>query len=137
MRRGLPPVRLGTPSTPGEHRALAAVLVASGVGHLLRPRVFDSIVPRWLPPSRRFWTVSSGLAEVAIGLAVAAPATRRAGGYAAAGLFVAVFPANVWMAWLWRRKTWPMRVGALARLPLQVPLVAWGLRVARSATPGG
>ncbi|WP_380165525.1 hypothetical protein [Jannaschia sp. R86511] len=122
---------------PGEHRALAAVLLGSGVMHLVRPRVFDSIVPRWLPPSRRFWTVASGLAEIGVGLAVARPGSRRVGGYAAAGLFVAVFPANLWMAWLWRHRPLAQRVGVLARLPLQVPLVAWGLRVARSAAPGG
>lgn len=122
---------------PAEHRALAALLLVSGVGHLVRPRPFDSIVPRWLPPSRRFWTTASGLAEIGTGLAVAAPPTRRAGGLAAALLFVAVFPANVWMVWLWRRKPWPYRVGALARLPLQAPLVAWGLRVSRAAAPGG
>jgi uncharacterized membrane protein len=113
------------------------VLLVSGVGHLVRPAPFDSIVPGWLPPSRRFWTVVSGLAEVGTGLLLLRPQTRRAGGLAAAGLFVAVFPANVWMAWLWRHKPWPYVVGALARLPLQLPLVAWGLRVARAAAPRG
>ncbi|MGJ7441287.1 DoxX family protein [Aquipuribacter sp. MA13-6] len=124
------------PAAPAEHRVLAAVLVGSGVLHLLRPRVFDSIVPPWLPPSRRFWTVASGVAELGVGLAVSQPRTRRAGGYAAAALFVAVFPGNLWMAWRWRDKPLPYRVGALARLPLQVPLVAWGLRVAGAAAPG-
>jgi len=124
------------PADPAEHRVLAAVLIGSGALHLLRPRVFDSIVPPWLPPSRRFWTVASGIAELGVGLAVSQPRTRRVGGYAAAGLFIAVFPGNLWMAWLWRRKPLPYRVGAIARLPLQVPLVAWGLRVARSAAPG-
>lgn len=122
---------------PAEHRALSALLLGSGLMHLVRPRVFDSIVPRWLPGSRRTWTLGSGVVELAVGLAVADPRTRRLGGLAAAGLFVAVFPANVWMAWLWRRKPWPMRVAALARLPLQVPLVAWGLRVAHAAAPRG
>lgn len=128
---------VAAPASPAEHRALSAVLIGSGIGHLLRPAFFDQIVPRWLPPSQRFWTTASGIAEIGVGLAVADPRTRRAGGFAAAGLFVAVFPANVWMAWLWRRKPLPYRVGALARLPLQVPLVAWGLRVARSAAPRG
>jgi uncharacterized membrane protein len=125
------------PVAPLEHRGLALLLVGSGLGHLLRPEPFDSIVPRWLPPSRRFWTVASGVAEVATGLAVAHPRTRRAGGAAAAALFVAVFPGNLWMAWLWRGKPWPYRAAALARLPLQLPLVAWGVRVSRAAAPRG
>lgn len=124
------------PAGPAEHRVLALVLLGSGAMHLLRPQVFDPLVPPWLPPSRRFWTVASGLAELGVGLAVSQPRTRRAGGFAAAGLFVAVFPGNLWMAWRWRGKALPYRVGAVARLPLQVPLVAWGLRVARSAAPG-
>lgn len=141
VRRAGRPALTGTamppPAGPGEHRALAGLLLVSGVGHLVRPLPFDSIVPRWLPPSRRFWTVVSGLAEIAVGLLLVRPETRRAGGLAAAGLFVAVFPANVWMVWLWRHRPWPYVVGALARLPLQLPLVAWGLRVARAAAPRG
>ncbi len=127
----------GPAAGPAEHRALAGLLLVSGAGHLLRPRVFDSIVPRWLPPSRRFWTVASGLAELGIGLLLTRAETRRAGGLAAAGLFVAVFPANVWMVWLWRREP-PLRLAAaVARLPLQLPLVAWALRVARAPVPRG
>ena len=135
---GLPAALAAPAAGPAEHRALAGVLLVSGVGHLVRPAPFDSIVPRWLPPSRRFWTVASGLAEIGIGLLLVRPQTRRAGGLAAAGLFVAVFPGNLWMAWLWRRK--PLAVpwsGRSPRLPLQLPLVAWGLRVARAAAPRG
>ncbi len=111
--------------------------MTAGVAHLARPRVFDSLVPPWLPPSRRFWTVASGLAEVGTGLAVAHPRTRRAGGLAAAALFVGVFPGNLWMAWRWRHRPWPQRAAAYARLPLQAPLVAWAVRVHRSAAPRG
>jgi uncharacterized membrane protein len=58
---------------------------------------------------------------------VAVPASRRRGGLASAVLLVAVFPGNLSMAvepgdvprWV-----------ALARLPLQVPLVLWALSVA-------
>ena len=139
-RAGRPslPAPLTLPAArPGEHLPLAVVLLGAGVGHLVRPAVVDSIVPRWLPPSRRFWTLGSGLAEIAVGLMLLRPQTRHAGGLAAAGLFVAVLPGNIWMAWLWRHKPWPYRVGAIVRLPLQVPLVAWGLRVARAAAPRG
>lgn len=115
---------------PAEHRALAVLLVLGGVGHFVAPRVYDSIVPGALPGGRRFWTLVSGVAEVLTGLAVANPATRRAGGLAAAALFVGVFPANLHMARQWWHRPWPYRLLALARLPLQVPLVAWGLRVA-------
>ena len=59
--------------------------------------------------------------------------TRRLAALAAAALFVAVFPGNVNMCRLWWDKPWPMRIIALARLPLQIPMVTAALKVARTA----
>ncbi|MEV4638693.1 hypothetical protein AB0J80_15215 [Actinoplanes sp. NPDC049548] len=114
-------------------RALAGLLATSGVLHFAQPRPFDGIVPRSLPGSPRTWTYLSGAAELAVAAAVAHPRTRRLGGLAAAGLFAAVFPANVKMAVDWRHASPARRAIAYGRLPLQVPLVLWGLRVARQA----
>ncbi|MFG2820874.1 hypothetical protein ACGFX4_15780 [Kitasatospora sp. NPDC048365] len=112
-------------------RLLSGLLLGAGVAHFVVPRQFDAIVPRSLPGSPRTWTHLSGVAELAVGAAVALPATRRAGALTAAGLFAAVFPANVKMAYDWRHKPAPLRAAALARLPLQAPLIAWALHVAR------
>jgi len=110
---------------------LAGVLGTAGVLHFARPRPFDSIVPRALPGPARAWTYASGVAELGCAAAVAHPRTRRAGGALTAALFIAVFPANVRMALDWRRKPLAHRVIAWGRLPLQVPLVRWALRVRR------
>ena len=107
---------------------LAGLLAGAGSLHFLVPEPYDGIVPSFLPAPRA-WTYGSGVVELLVAAAVAAPRTRRHGATAAAALFVAVFPANVQMAvdpgdvprWL-----------ALARLPLQVPLVLWALQVRRS-----
>jgi len=115
------------------HAALAGLLATTGVLHFAQPRPFDSIVPRALPGSPRTWTYLSGLAELAVAAAVAHPRTRRTGGLAAAGLFAAVFPANVKMAVDWRHAPPLRRAVAYGRLPLQAPLVLWALRVASSA----
>lgn len=115
--------------------ALAGVLATSGVLHFVSPKPFDSIVPRAMPGSPRTWTYLSGAAELAVAAAVAHPRTRALGGLAAAGLFAAVFPANVQMAIDWRHASPPLRAIAYGRLPLQLPLVWWGLRVARTAPP--
>lgn len=123
------------PASGSSARLLSGLLVAAGAAHFAVPRQFDAIVPRALPGSPRTWTQISGLAEIAVGAAIAVPRTRRAGALAAAGLFVAVFPANVKMAYDWRHRPAPLRAAALARLPLQVPLVAWALRVHRADGP--
>lgn len=113
---------------------LAVILGAAGTTHFLRPRGYDRIVPEGLPA--RTTTLASGVAELGIATGLAVPATRRAAGWAAAALFVAVFPANVKMA---RdlldspRSTRTARLVSVLRLPLQAPLVAWATRVARHA----
>ena len=105
---------------------LASLLVTKGTLHQLRPAVFDNLIPPFLGDPRA-WTYASGLAELAVAAAVALPRTRRAGGLAAAALFVAVLPGNVYMAF--EPGDVPRWI-ALLRLPLQVPLVLWGLQVA-------
>ena len=109
--------------------ALAGLLAAAGATHFASPKPYDQIVPRALPGRPRWWTYASGAAELTIAAAVAHPRTRRTAATAAAGLFVAVFPANLQMAQDWRDKGTVARTVAYARLPLQLPLVAWALRV--------
>ncbi len=106
------------------------MLAATGVLHFLTPRPFDAIVPRIMPGRPRTWTHVSGAAELACAAAIACPRTRGAGAVAAAALFAGVFPANVQMALDWRNRPLPFRIAAYGRLPLQVPLVLWALRVA-------
>jgi uncharacterized membrane protein len=114
---------------------LAALLGFAGVSHFVNPGFFDEIVPHALAGSPRSWTYVSGVAELACAIAVARPATRRVGGLAAALVFVAVFPANVQMAVDWRSRAAREQAAAYGRLPLQIPLVLWGLRVRRNAAP--
>ncbi|WP_405407716.1 hypothetical protein [Streptomyces decoyicus] len=73
--------------------------------------------------------LAGGVAE----LAVALPRTRRAGALAAAGLFAAVFPANIKMAHDWRHRPAPLKALAYARLPGQLPLIGWALHTAHAA----
>lgn len=108
-------------------RALAAFVGFAGISHFVRPTFFDAIVPRPLPGSARSWTYVSGAAEVAVAAAVVNPASRRWGSIAAAALFVAVFPANVQAAI--DARTAAEKALTWARLPLQIPLVRWALKV--------
>jgi uncharacterized membrane protein len=111
---------------------LSALLLGAGTTHFALPKPYDSIVPAELPGSPRFYTYASGVAELATGALLLVPRTRRIGGLAAAVLFVSVFPANVNMVRLWWDKGWPMRVAAIARLPVQIPMVTQGFKVWRS-----
>jgi uncharacterized membrane protein len=114
----------------GPALALAALLGGSGVLHLWRPRVYRGLIPRALGDPGP-WVLGSGVAELACAAALAVPATRRTGGLASAALLVGVFPGNITMAVRSRGRTGRAAV-AWARLPLQVPLVAWAWSVARA-----
>ena len=111
---------------------LVALLAGTGTLHILRPAGFDTLSPDFLPNARA-WTYASGAAELAVAAAVANPGTRRRGGLAAAALFLAVFPGNLWM--VVEPGDVPRWV-AVARLPLQVPLVLWGLQIGRLHVAG-
>lgn len=119
------------------HRILLGILATAGVAHFVVPSGFDSTVPRALPGTARFWTYISGVAELAVAIAVARPGTRRLGGLAAAALFVAVFPANIQMAIDFSDRPLGQRLLAYGRLPLQVPLVWLAITVMRRAAPPG
>lgn len=116
---------------PSSATLLAALLTGAGVLHFAVPGPYESIVPPLLG-YRRAIVYVSGAVEMACGAAVAMPSLRQRGGLASALLFVAVFPANVYMAIDDSRPALE-HVVAIARLPLQVPLVVWALRVARRA----
>lgn len=112
---------------------VAAMLMGIGTVHFLAPKPFDTIVPAELPGSARFYTYASGVAEIAVGALLVPRRTRRSAALAAALLFVGVFPANVNMVRLWWDKPWPMRIAALARLPLQIPMITTALRIRRES----
>ena len=105
---------------------LSLLFVLAGLNHFRSPALYAQIVPPYLPfPLALIYL--SGLAEVAGGLGVAIPKTRRAAGWGLLALLLAVFPANVYMA---TDQVVPdgYQIPALllwARLPLQFVLMLW------------
>ena len=114
------------------HRLLSIFFTVAGALHFLRPRMYEQIVPAYLPAHHEL-VLASGAAEIAGAVMVAFPQSRRLGGIWLAATLIAVFPANVNMA------LHPDRYASLApallyaRLPLQGLLIWWALRVTRPA----
>ena len=127
------PPELQQIASPTPAYRLAAMLLGVGAMHFLAPRPFDAIIPAELPGSPRFYTYASGVAELTTGALLLAPRSRKLGALAAVTLFISVFPANVNMVRLWRDKPLPMRIGAIARLPLQIPMITEALKIYRNA----
>lgn len=118
---------------PADRRRLASligILVGSGALHLIAPRPYQRIVPPGLGDARRI-VYASGVVEIACAGLLAVPRTRRLGGRCAAALFVVVFPANLYAVGVMNSTAG--KAAAIARLPLQLPMITAALRVAREA----
>ena len=110
---------------------LGVFVLLAGLTHFANPDFFDAIVPPWLPPNERFWTNISGIAEIAIGIAVLLPKYRKIGALGAVALFIAVYPANLFMVWDWRDRSATEQVVSWVRLPFQFVFIWMALIVAR------
>jgi uncharacterized membrane protein len=119
-------------ASPKPAYRLAALLLGSGVLHFVMPKPYDTIVPSELPGSQRFYTYASGVAELASGALLLSPRTRKLGALSAVAVFVGVFPANLNLVRLWKDKPLFMRLGAIARLPLQIPMIVAALKIYRN-----
>jgi uncharacterized membrane protein len=76
---------------------LTVAMVSVGVLHFVQPEGFVAIVPEVLPAKLALVYIS-GVAEIAGGLGLILPATRRLAAWGLIALYVAVFPANINMA---------------------------------------
>lgn len=113
--------------------------VVAGVLHFVVPELYVQIVPPVFPAALAL-VYLSGLAEIAVGIGLLIPRTRRHAAWATVALLVAVFPANVYMA------THGVVIEGLSgggdpsdlvrwgRLPLQGVLILWALWYTRPPT---
>lgn len=116
---------------------LTVFMVGAGANHFIVPGTYAAMIPDALPAHLALVYIS-GVAEIAGGLGLILPATRRLAAWGLIALLVAVFPANVNMAVnhlpLGDRPVEPWLLWA--RLPLQAILIAWAWWFTRPARTG-
>jgi uncharacterized membrane protein len=93
---------------------LVALFLTSGSTHLVRPQVFEPLMPRALPRHRAI-IYASGVAELLCAAGLLHPRTRKVAGYASAILLVGVFPGNVQMSAGYARRAPPAPGHRVAR----------------------
>lgn len=114
-------------------KVLAGVFVTSGVVHLVRPETYEPIMPQFVPAHREV-ILASGVVELVCAAGLLHPATRRLAGWASLGVLLTVYPANFKMAGdALKTDNQTFKAAALARLPLQLPMIRAALRAARAA----
>jgi len=106
---------------------LAGVMIAIGVLHFVQPKPFVRIVPKFLPAPLTLVYVS-GFFEILGGIGLLIPDTRAWAAWGLVALYVAVFPANIYMLTnnisLNPKKPIP-RWALWLRLPFQFLFIAW------------
>jgi uncharacterized membrane protein len=107
---------------------LSAFFVGSGVNHFVIPRAYRAIVPPSMRKEAARLVTISGVAEIAGGVGVLLPRTRRLSGLGLIALLAAVFPANLHMARAPERFPRIPRWALYARLPLQPLMMRWAWR---------
>ncbi len=111
---------------------LGLAFVGAGVNHFVMPGPYERIVPSSMKGSAKSLVAISGVAEVAGGVGVLLPWTRRSAGLGLIALLAAVFPANIHMARAPEEFRKIPRWALYARLPLQPLMMWWAWRATRS-----
>ena len=107
------------------------LFIAAGAVHFIRPAMYEQIIPPQLGHAGLLVAIS-GIAEIAGGIGLMIPRTRRAAGLGLIALLVAVWPANIYMAleaghFAAAAPPWIL----WARVPLQVVMIWWVERISR------
>ncbi len=115
--------------------SLAALMIFAGVSHFVSPGFFTVMVPPQLP-SPLALVLISGAAEIGLGLGLLHPRLRRLAAKGLIVLYIAVFPANIYMALaeipLAGLRTQPWMLWA--RLPMQAVFILWAYLLGRDSS---
>ena len=114
-------------------KVLAGLFVTSGVVHLVRPETYEPIMPQFVPAHREV-IYASGVVELLCAAGLLHPRTRSLAGWASLAVLLTVYPANFKMAGdALKTDNQTFKAAALARLPLQLPMIRAALKAARPA----
>lgn len=105
---------------------LAICIIVAGILHFAVPQPFIKIVPGFLPYPAALVYIS-GVFEILLGIGLLLPATRQLSAWGLVALFIAVYPANLNMAFNHIQisgipDAWWFQA---IRLPFQFVLIAW------------
>jgi len=110
---------------------LIAGFLASGTVHLVKPDIWEPLMPDWVPAHREV-ILYSGVAELLCAAGMMLPPTRKFAGKASAALLAGVYVGNLKMAVdAAKSDNLPLKVAAYGRLPLQFPMIRAALRAGR------
>ncbi len=110
---------------------MASIYIIAGITHFIIPGAFAQIVPPQLPYPVAL-AYLSGVAEIALGVGLLHPRTRKLAAWGIIAMLIAIFPANIYMAvsdvtvtGVFGRTLDPSPAVRWGRLPFQGVLIVW------------
>ena len=111
--------------------AMCALYVGAGINHFINPNFYLGVMPIWLP-FPEFNNLSSGVAEIILGLLLITSSIRRISAWLIiAMLVVFFFVIHIPMCFQNYGKDTTLFWIAIIRLPLQVVLINWAWKFAK------
>jgi uncharacterized membrane protein len=104
--------------------SMVALYLIAGFNHFWHPRMYQRMMPPYIPYHLPIVYISGGF-EIVFALLLLPIATRWLAAWLIIALLIAVFPANIQMAMDYSRRQNPYTWLAILRLPVQLLLIAW------------
>ncbi len=103
---------------------LGIAFILAGINHFLNADFYLKMMPPFLP-WHLFLIYLSGIFEIALGVLLLIPKYERIAAWGLIALLIAVFPANIYMAF--NPQIFPEfnQLALYLRLPLQFVLIVW------------
>lgn len=107
-------------------------MIAAGAYHFINPNFYLRMMPPVLP-AHSFLVYLSGAFEIVLGVLLLIPKFTRLAAWGLIALFIAVYPANIYMAL--NPELFPefSSTALYLRLPLQIVLIAWAFWLTKNA----
>ncbi len=103
---------------------MAALYFLAGLNHFRKPKMYERIIPPYIPFPKQA-NYASGIGEITLAALLCFPPVSHYAAWGIVALLIAVFPANLYM-YLEPKASFHMpKWVLLARLPLQIVLMAW------------
>jgi hypothetical protein len=103
--------------------AFGLCVIGLGLAHFFALAITASMVPKWLPPTQRFWAAATGFAMLLAGVSIAID-VQSARAARLLALLLSLFGAFVWAPRVWLRPGAPVAWGGFA-ITMLVCGAAW------------
>ena len=103
---------------------MAALYLLAGLNHFRNPRLYERIIPEYLP-NPKLLNVLSGIAEIVLAIGLVIPQTSKIAAWGVIALLIAIYPTHFYMLQNPKAHMGLPKWALILRIPLQLLLMYW------------